>query len=66
MYGAVAISQSSGLAKIILHSKVKGMRRRDKHKKRREDNIEEWTGMDIVSTAIRQLLYTRLSGKGLL
>ena len=39
------ISRFSGMAKIILQGIVKGTRRRGRQKKRREDNINEWTGM---------------------
>ena len=39
------ISRSSGMAKTILQGTVKGARRRERQKKRREDNIKEWTGM---------------------
>ena len=38
------ISRSSGMAKTILQGTVKGARR-GKQKKRREDNIKEWTGV---------------------
>ena len=37
------VSNSSGLAKTILHGKVKGKRRRGWQKKRWEDNIKERT-----------------------
>ena len=39
------ISRSYDLAKTILQDTVKGMRR-GRQKKRWEDNIKEWTGMD--------------------
>ena len=42
--------RSSGLAKTILQGTVKGERRRDREKKRWEDNIKEWTGMDFASS----------------
>ena len=41
------ISRSSGMAKTILQGTVKGARRRGRQKKRREDNIKEWTGMEF-------------------
>ena len=41
------ISRSSGMAKIILQGTVKGARRRGRQKKRWEDNIKEWTGMEF-------------------
>ena len=43
------VSKSSGLAKTILQGTVKG-KRRGRHKKRLEDNIKEWTGMEFVSS----------------
>ena len=44
------VSRSSGLAKTILQGTVKGKRKRGRQKKRWEDNIKEWTGMDCVSS----------------
>ena len=44
------VSRSSGLAKTILQGTVKGKRKRGRQKKRREDNIKEWTGKDIASS----------------
>ena len=44
-YGPV--SRSSGLAKTILQGTVKGGRRQGRQKKRWEDNIREWTGLDF-------------------
>ena len=44
------VSRSSGLAKTILQGTVKGKRKRGRQKKRWEDNIKEWTGMDFVSS----------------
>ena len=44
------VSRSSGLAKTILQGTVKEKRKRDRQKKRWEDNIKEWTGMDFVSS----------------
>ena len=38
------ISRSSGMAKTILQTTVKGARRRGRQKKRWEDSIKEWTG----------------------
>ena len=40
------VSMSSGLAKTILQGTVK--RKRGRQKKRWEDNIKEWTGMDFA------------------
>ena len=44
------VSRSSGLAKTILQGTVKGKRKRGRQKKRGEDNIKEWTGMDFSSS----------------
>ena len=43
------VSRSSGLAKTILQSTVTG--KRSRLKKRWEDNIKEWTGMDFANSA---------------
>ena len=43
-YGHVA--RSSGLAKAILQGTVQGGRRRGRQRKRWEDNIKEWTGLE--------------------
>ena len=44
------VSRSSGLAKTILQGTVKGKRKRGRQKKRWEDNIKKWTGMDFASS----------------
>ena len=44
------VSRSSDLAKTILQGTVKGQRKRGRQKKRWEDNIKEWTGMDFASS----------------
>ena len=44
------VSSSSGLAKTILQGTVKVKRKRGRQKKRWEDNIKEWTGMDFASS----------------
>ena len=44
----VRVVRSSGLAKIILQGTVKGGRRQGRQKKRLEDNIREWTGMEFA------------------
>ena len=44
------VSRSSGLAKTILQGTVKAGRRRGKQKKRWEDNIREWTGLEITKS----------------
>ena len=46
------VSRSSGLAKTILQGAVKGKRKRGRQKKRWEDNIKEWTGMDFASSIL--------------
>ena len=42
------VSRSSGLAKTILQGTVKGRRRHGRQRKRWEDNIREWTGLEFV------------------
>ena len=44
-YGHVYLS--SGLAKTILQGAVKGGRRQGRQRKRWEDNIREWTGLEF-------------------
>ena len=41
------VSRSSGLAKTILQGTVKGGRRQGRQRKRWEDNIWEWTGLEF-------------------
>ena len=41
------VSRSSRLAKSILRSTVKGERRQGRQRKRWEDNIREWTGLEF-------------------
>ena len=41
------VSRSSGLAKTILQGTVKGVRRQGRQRKRWEDNIREWTGLEV-------------------
>ena len=41
------VSRSSGLAKTTLQSTVKGGRRKGGQRKRWEDNIREWTGLEF-------------------
>ena len=41
------VSRSSGLAKTILQCTVKGRRRQGRQRKRWEDNIREWTGLEF-------------------
>ena len=44
------VSRSSGLAKTILQGTVKGGRRQGRQRKKWEDNIREWTGLDFVES----------------
>ena len=41
------VSRSSGPAKTILQGPVKGGRRQGRQRKRWEDNIREWTGLEF-------------------
>ena len=41
------VSRSSGLAKIISQGTVKGGRRQGRQRKRWEDSIREWTGLEF-------------------
>ena len=47
-YGLV--SRSSGLAKTILQGTVKGGSRKGRQRKRWEDNINEWTGLEFAKS----------------
>ena len=44
------ISRSSGLAKTILQGRVKGGRRQHRQRKRWEDNINKWTGLEFAKS----------------
>ena len=44
------VFRSSGLVKSILQGTVKGGRRRGGHRKRWEDNIREWTGLEFAKS----------------
>ena len=44
------VSRSSCLAKTILQGTVKGGRRQGRQRKRREDNIREWTGLEFAKS----------------
>ena len=44
------VSRSSGLAKTIWEGTVKGGRRQGRQKKRWEDNIREWTGLEFTKS----------------
>ncbi|GFN78533.1 endonuclease-reverse transcriptase [Plakobranchus ocellatus] len=43
-------TRSSGLAKTIMQGTVNGSRGRGRQKKRWEDNIREWTGLELRNT----------------
>ena len=40
------VTRSSGLAKTVLQGTVQGERQRGRQRKRWEDNIKEWTGLE--------------------
>ena len=44
------VSRSPGLAKTILQGTVKGGRRQGRQRKRWEDNIREWTGLEFAKS----------------
>ena len=44
------VSHSSGPAKTILQGTVKGGRRQGRERKRWEDNIREWTGLEFAKS----------------
>ena len=44
------VSHSSGLAKTVLQGTVKGGRRQGRQRKRWEDNIREWTGLEFAKS----------------
>ena len=44
------VSRSSGLAKTILQGTVKGGRRQGGQRKRWEDNIRKWTGLEFAKS----------------
>ena len=44
------VSRSSGQAKTILQGTVKGGRRQGRQRKRWEDNIKEWTGLEFTKS----------------
>ena len=46
------VSRSSSLAKTILQCTVKGGRRQSRQRKRWEDNIREWTGLEFGRSQI--------------
>ena len=51
------VSRSSGLTKTILQGTVKGGRRQGRQKKRWEDNIWEWPGLEFAKSkgAVRNI-----------
>ena len=44
------VSRSSGLAKTILQGTAKGERRQGRQRKKWEDNIREWTGLELAKS----------------
>ena len=44
------VSRLSGLAKTILQGTVKGGRKQGRQRKRLEDNIREWTGLEFAKS----------------
>ena len=44
------VSRSSDLAKTILQGTMKGGRRQGRERKRWEDNIREWTGLEFAKS----------------
>ena len=44
------VSRSLGLARIILQGTVKGGRRQGRQRKRWEDNIREWAGLELAKS----------------
>ena len=44
------VSRSSGLAQTILQGTVKGGRRQGRQRKRWEDNIREWAGLEFAKS----------------
>ena len=44
------VSRTSDMTNTILQGTVRGPRRRGRQRKRREDNIKEWTGLDFSET----------------
>ena len=58
------VTRSSGLAKTILQGTVQGGRRRGRQRKRWEDNIKEWTGLES-NIMLRKLRSARSGGSWL-
>ena len=56
------VSRSTSLAKTILQGTVKGQSETGRQKKRWEDDIKEWTGMDFASSARAAENRTRWKG----
>ena len=44
------VSRSSGLAKTILQGTMNGERRHGRQRKRWEDNVREWTGLEFANS----------------
>ena len=45
-----SLNRSEGLAKTILQGTVRGGRKRGRQKKRWEDNVKEWTGLEFTAS----------------
>ena len=56
------VSRSFGLAKTILQGTVKEKRKRGRQKKKWEDNIKVWTGMNFASSTRAAENRTRWKG----
>ena len=56
------VSHSSGLAKTVMQGTVKGERRQGRQRKRWEDNIREWAGLEFAkSQSAVAVSYTHLT-----
>ena len=63
------VTRASGLAKTVLQDTARGGRRRGRQRKRWEDNIRDWTGLELSDTVRRaeereewRMLVARLCG----
>ena len=50
LYWYGQVTRASGLSKTVLQGIVQGVRRRGKQRKKRADNIAEWTGKSFATT----------------
>ena len=58
------VTRSSGLSKTILQGTVPGGRKRGRQKKRWEDNIKEWIGLQLNDTLRKAESRERMEGVG--